>query len=116
MDRNAALTTLISPCNRSPWGPLANDELKARYKNTWLVGGAMPGSSRRQWSLDQVVGMRVYSDLVPLGISSIGGSIPLLRSQSRKAKPVPADHALHSCNGTCGKSSSSSPSVIVPLA
>jgi hypothetical protein len=58
----------------------------------------------------------LYSDVVFFGISSNGGSIPLLRSQSRNARPVPLGQALHSCNGTWRKSSSSSLSVIVPLA
>jgi hypothetical protein len=60
--------------------------------------------------------MRSYSALAFFGISSIGGSIPLLRSQSRKARPVPLGQALHSCNGTWRKSSSSSLSAIVPCA
>jgi hypothetical protein len=54
--------------------------------------------------------------VVTLGSSSMGGSIPLPRSQSRKANPVPAGQTLHSWNGTCRKSSNSSLSVIVPSA
>jgi len=48
------------------------------------------------WSWPTLAGGKpLYSGVVFLRISSIGDSKPLLHSQSRSARPVPPDQALH---------------------